>query len=72
MIMKNLRKKLTLQPPKNKQIEKDPKIKLQSQAQERIQTEISSNFSQKSSADWKREREFLFSKIKIIVNIVEK
>ena len=66
MIMKNLRKKLTLQPPKNKQIEKDPKIKLQSQAQERIQTEISANFFQKSSADWKREREFLFSKIKTL------
>ena len=64
--MKNLRKKLTLQPPKNKQIEKDPKIKLQSQAQERIQTEISANFFQKSSADWKREREFLFSKIKTL------
>ena len=66
MIMKNLRKKLTLQPQKNKQLEKDPKIKLQNQAQERIQTEISSNFSQKSSADWKREREFLFSKIKAL------
>ena len=66
MIMKNLRKKLTLQPQKNKQLEKDPKIKLQTQAQERIQTEISSNFSQKSSADWKREREFLFSKIKAL------
>ena len=64
--MKNLRKKLTLQPQKNKQLEKDPKIKLQTQAQERIQTEISSNFSQKSSADWKREREFLFSKIKAL------
>ena len=66
MIMKNLRKKLTLQPQKNKQLEKDPKIKLQNQAQERIQTEVSSNFFQKSSSDWKREREFLFSKIKAL------
>ena len=64
--MKNLRKKLTLQLPKNKQTEKEPKIKSQHPIQERIQTEISPNFFQKSSSDWKREREFLFSKIKTL------
>ena len=64
--MKNFRKKLTLQPPKNKQAEKDPKIKSQHQNQDRIQTEINANFFQKSSGDWKREREFLFSKIKTL------
>ena len=64
--MKSLRKKLTLQPPKNKQQEKDPKIKSQHQIQERIQTEVNPNLFQKSSSDWKREREFLFSKIKTI------
>ena len=66
MIMKNLKKKLTLQPPKNKQPEKDSKNKPQHQIQERNQTEIISNFAQKSSSDWKREREFLFSKIKTL------
>ena len=68
MIMKNLKKKLSLQPQKGKQIEKDSKIKPQPsfQIQERIHTEINSNFAHKSSSDWKREREFLFSKIKTL------
>ena len=64
--MKTLKKKLTLQLPKNKQTEKDPKIKPQHQITERNQTEVISNFAQKSSSDWKREREFLFSKIKTL------
>jgi len=68
MIMKNLKKKLSLQQPKGKQPEKDIKAKPQpsSQIPERIHTEINSNFAQKSSSDWKREREFLFSKIKTL------
>ena len=64
--MKNLKKKLSLQNPKAKQPEKDLKVKPQPQIPERIHTEINSNFAQKSSSDWKREREFLFSKIKTL------
>ena len=66
--MKNLKKKLSLQQPKGKQPEKEIKAKPQpsSQIPERIHTEINSNFAQKSSSDWKREREFLFSKIKTL------
>ena len=66
--MKNLKKKLTLQPQKNKVIESHSKNK----PLEHNQTEINSNSvfqnnntTQKSS-DWKREREFLFSKIKTL------
>ena len=68
MLMKNLKKKLTLQPQKNKVIESHSKNK----PLEHNQTEINSNSvfqnnntTQKSS-DWKREREFLFSKIKTL------
>jgi len=65
--MKNFKKKISLQPPKgNKQVDKDIKIKPQSEQKNQSELTSSLNFTQKSSSDWKREREFLFSKIKTL------
>ena len=67
MIMKNFKKKISLQPPKgNKQVDKDIKIKPQSEQKNQSELTSSLNFTQKSPSDWKREREFLFSKIKTL------
>ena len=66
MIMKNLKKKLSLQAPKNKVLENSSKTK---HVLEHNQTEINNinnTSTQKSTSDWKREREFLFSKIKAL------